>query len=274
MARLSYMQRRASGIYEFRKRLPTDLAGKEAPGPVCEAYPELVNPKTGRFKGEIIRSLGTNDARAARRLDLKQAHEAQAAIDAALAAVKTLAERAEGTREQALPPSLSPDDLAAIEAETVAEILARDEDDRENADDKVRLQTREERARWPDLEPLREPWAKGMTEAHALVYGTEIDDLAAEFRAAYARRDHGIVQGETVEALRRHGVPIDRTSETFYQAGMAVLRGTVRAFDAMQKRHRGEIVETPPVGVPSHKPDPSGHSAGAPTPKLSEAFVL
>jgi hypothetical protein len=61
MAGLSYMQRRSSGVYEFRKRLPIELAGRLAPDHLRLAYPELVNSRTGCFKGEIVRSLGTND---------------------------------------------------------------------------------------------------------------------------------------------------------------------------------------------------------------------
>ncbi len=46
------MQRRSSGIYEFRKRLPKELAGKPAPEHAKRHVPELVNPNTGRFKRE------------------------------------------------------------------------------------------------------------------------------------------------------------------------------------------------------------------------------
>jgi Domain of unknown function (DUF6538) len=84
MAGLSYMQRRSSGIYEFRKRLPTELAGQAAPGHVRAAYPELVNPKTGRFKGEVVRSLGTNNLAEAKRLDLREARKTLDVFDAAV----------------------------------------------------------------------------------------------------------------------------------------------------------------------------------------------
>ncbi|WP_425905900.1 hypothetical protein [Nitrobacter sp. TKz-YC02] len=46
MAALSYMQRRASGIYEFRKRLPEALAGKPVPFHMRDDFPDLVNAKT------------------------------------------------------------------------------------------------------------------------------------------------------------------------------------------------------------------------------------
>ncbi len=42
---MTYMQRRRSGIYEFRKRLPESMAGKPAPAHIRDAYPDLVNAK-------------------------------------------------------------------------------------------------------------------------------------------------------------------------------------------------------------------------------------
>jgi len=63
-----------------------------------------------------------------------------------------------------------------------------------------------------DLVPIPEPWAKGMAEEHAHAYGIEIEELAGEYREAYARHDPGIVRAETMTAHRRHGIPIDPTS--------------------------------------------------------------
>ncbi len=154
--------------------------------------------------------------------------------------------------------------LDIIERETLAELLARDAEEREQGDDRRRLQTREERAQWPDLVPVPEPWARGMAEEHAFVYGLEIEELTGEYRDALARNDPGIVRTETVTTHRRHRVPVDPTSELYHTIGMAVLRGTVRAYDAMLRRQRGEIVNTP-------SPPPLKGQQG---PKLSEAFAL
>jgi integrase len=53
-------------------------------------------------------------------------------------------------------------------------------------------------------------------------------------------------------------------SPTFRSIGMAVLKGTVRAYDSMLRRQQGEVVETPPPVAPrTHQ-----------GPKLSEAFTL
>jgi integrase len=262
MAGLSYMQRRRSGIYEFRKRLPTELAGRPVPAYLSIAHPELVNPKTGRFKGEIVRSLGTSDFREAKGLDIR---EARKALD--LFEVVRRALREPPPLDHTVPPApgeLDAADLEVIEAEALRETLARDEDERTEGDERRRLQTREERAQWPDLVPIAEPWAKGMAEDHAYAYGLEIEEEASNYRAALARRDPSIVRVETAEAHRRHQVPVDPTSPTYHSIGMAVLRGHVKAFDAMMQRQKGEVVETPPAPRP----------AAAKGPKLSEAFEL
>jgi hypothetical protein len=153
----------------------------------------------------------------------------------------------------------------------MAELLAADEAERTDGDDRRRLQSREERAQWPDLVPIPEPWARGTAEDHFIVYGEALEELAGEYRAALAKHDPGIVRPETDLAMRRHGVPqanglrpeIDRTSPAYHEMGMAVLQGHVRAYDAMLRRQAGDVVDTPPM--------PSLRDLG---PKLAEAFEL
>jgi len=55
MATLSYMQRRVSGTYEFRRRLPEVLAGRPASAQMGEMFRDLINPKTDRFNSELVR---------------------------------------------------------------------------------------------------------------------------------------------------------------------------------------------------------------------------
>lgn len=81
MAGLSYMQRRpGSGRYEYRKRLPTALAGRPAPEHLRTAFPELVNPTTGCFKRELVPFLGSSDPKAAKRANFRHAHEVKASL--------------------------------------------------------------------------------------------------------------------------------------------------------------------------------------------------
>ena len=54
---MSYIQRRRSGVYEFRKRLPQVLAGKPVPSHMRGRFPDLINASTGLFKNEFVQSL-------------------------------------------------------------------------------------------------------------------------------------------------------------------------------------------------------------------------
>jgi hypothetical protein len=72
MALMSYVQRRRSGVYEFRKRLPLALAGKDVPAHMRTRFPDVINITTGKFKHEFVQSLDTKEASAAK----KQAHRA------------------------------------------------------------------------------------------------------------------------------------------------------------------------------------------------------
>lgn len=64
MAVMSYIQRRRSGVYEFRRRMPQALAGKAVPAHMRGQFPDLINSKAGCFKREYVRSL---DAKGLRR---------------------------------------------------------------------------------------------------------------------------------------------------------------------------------------------------------------
>ena len=216
------MQRRnGSGIYEFRRRLPADIAGQPAPEHLREAFPELVNRNTGCFKRELVRSLNTSDPKAAKRANFRQAHEVQGQLDAAVGAL------AKGPSEPMQHGPVPSRELTAvldiIEREALGEGLARGAGEREHGDDRRRLFNRAARAQWPDLVPIPEAWARGMAQEHAHAYGCHLKEEAGQYRAALARHDPTIVNAETREAMRRHQLPLDPTSEAFHRVGMAVL---------------------------------------------------
>lgn len=251
MSVLTYMQRRRSGIYEFRRRLPRSLAGKPAPKHVQLAFAELVNPDTGRFKLEVVRSLGTSNEREAKRRDHQEALRVQAMFDEAERAL---------SRGPAGAADLTDVDLAELTAAVRAELLAADETEREEGDDRRRVHSREDRLGWPYLVPVPEPSALGMQEDHFAVYDEHVADLRKEYRRAAARHDPKIVEAELRGALRRRGLSILPSSPDYHRAGLAVLQGHVEAFDAMAARNRGEHVATP-------------QAAPERGPKLSEAFA-
>jgi hypothetical protein len=82
---MTYVQWRANR-YEFRYRLPDDLAGKAVPPRFPSSLSSIVNPSAGRFKREVVRSLRslrTNDPVEAKRKVLSHIAGAQTAIDEA-----------------------------------------------------------------------------------------------------------------------------------------------------------------------------------------------
>jgi hypothetical protein len=104
----------------------------------------------------------------------------------------------------------------------------------------------------------------GMSADHAHVYGELLPVFEDEFRAAYARRDPKIVYPETNIALKARGIYLSKSSPEFQKAAVVVLEAHVRAYDAMKKRQRGEIIPTPVVA------ERSANDLG---PKLSEALA-
>jgi hypothetical protein len=102
MAALSYMQRRRSGTYEFRRRLPQVLAGKPVPAHMHDVFADLINAKTGCFKREFVRSLDTKELRKAKPLDHREALKFTRRVDDAVAALK--------------PPVVPPSTLGVVDA--------------------------------------------------------------------------------------------------------------------------------------------------------------
>lgn len=254
MAALTYMQRRASGTYEFRRRLPEALAGKPVPSHMRDAFPDLVNQKTRCFKRELVRSLGTKELKQAKRRDHQEALKATRLFDAAM---------------EALTPSTVTEqplkfDLKQLGEGVFAALLAEDEAERTEGDDRRHLQTSEQRAEWPDLVAVPPSTRMGMSADHAHMYGELLPVFEDEFRAAYARRDPKIVYPETNVALKARGIYLSKSSPEFQKAALVVLEAHVRAYDAMRKRQRGEIIPTPIVAEPPT--DERG-------PRLSEALA-
>ncbi|MBY0380950.1 MAG: site-specific integrase [Xanthobacteraceae bacterium] len=229
------MQRRASGTYEFRKRLPEVLAGKPVPRHMRDAFSDLINAKTHCFKRELVRSLATKDLKEAKRRDHQEALKATQLFDAA---VNALAPAAIMVQPVAL-------DFKQLADDVFADLLAGDEAERTAGDDRRYLQTPDERAQWPDLVDVPPSSQMGMSDDHAHVYGELLPVFEDEFRAAYARRDPKIVYAETNIALKQRGIYLSKSSPEFQKAALVVLEAHVRAYDAMNKRQRGEIIPTP-----------------------------
>ena len=265
MALMSYVQRRRSGVYEFRKRLPQALAGKDFPTHLGTRFPDLINTTTGKFKHEFVQSLDTKEASAAK----KQAH--RAALK--LARMIEDAEAALTAQRNSSPPAtITPKEIGEA---VYRRLLADDEAERLMGDDRRLISLEEysedrgevvkvERAtKWPDLEPLRPASGFGMQVDHAKVYVDETEDLAKEYRGAYARRDPTIVFPETAIELKKRDARVDKTSEEFQAVALEVLGAHVRAYGVILQRHAGE-----------HLPTPAEPRPEARGPLLSEAFEV
>lgn len=250
------MQRRpGSGIYQFRKRLPKDLAGKVAPEHIRRGLPELVNTDTGCFKRELVVSLGTNDLRAAKRKDLAEALRAADLFETA----RLLLLGGEEASLQQTPVALP--DASAIQAWAFRSVLAEDEQTRRQGDFRRQLQTQEERSQWPDLERIRFGGI-GMEASHLVVHEQELDIWLADYRDALARYDITIIQKELHAYLTENRLPIDPRAEFYQEAGLAILRGYVEGYEAAKLRQTGKSIPTPALATPVER-----------GPKLSEAFA-
>ncbi|MHC2282907.1 integrase [Bradyrhizobium diazoefficiens] len=104
----------------------------------------------------------------------------------------------------------------------------------------------------------------GVSADHSHIYGELLPVFEDEFRAAYARRDPKIAYPETNIALKARGIYLSKSSLEFQKAALVVLEAHVRAYDAMKKRQRGEIIPTPVVAE---------RSADELGPKLSKALA-
>lgn len=239
MALMSYLLKDRHGTYYFRRVIPPALR------------PFMPAPWNG--KANWKRSLAT-----------KKPAEAKLRAARALAECTRDFQIGERARDGGtVEPTLDAQFIAGIAADSLSDLLARDETEREEGDDRRRLQTAEERAVWPDLMQPREAGAKGMEADHFEVYGDMLEELEGEYRRALARRDPGIVEAELRDRLRQRGRPVDPTAPGYREAGLALLQAHVKGFGLMRQRQAGDDVPTP---------QPAAASAGNRGPALSEAY--
>jgi integrase len=93
------------------------------------------------------------------------------------------------------------------------------------------------------------------------------DEELPGLRNALARGNVGYVEGEMEELLEIFQIRLDRDGSAYRALGMEILRQSVRAFEALQRRYEGEWIETPPP-----VPDPAGSPAPTESGRLSTAF--
>ena len=238
MALMTYLLKDRHGTYYFRRVIPPDL--------------RAFMPWPWRGKANFKRSLGTKKPSAAKIEASKALRECTVAFQTALRAKG-------GMTADTIAAEVHPITTEDIESDVIAEVLAADDAEREDGDDRRRLQTTDERAEWPDLVSISFD-RKGMEEDHAHAYGHRLSELNDEYRQAYARRDTSIIDAELRHYLRKRGLRIDAGSDLYRQAGLAMLRGNVRAHEMLLERQSGKLVSAPQPRVDKG-------------PRLSEAFA-
>ncbi|WP_181708284.1 hypothetical protein [Chthonobacter rhizosphaerae] len=230
---MKYVQRRANR-FEFRFPFPDDIAGKLVPVPWPDGVAPAVNTKCGRFKTELVRSLGTNDVKAAERSVLLHIAEAHALVDLARALL------ARGPAS-----SLRNDEVASAVQSFEAAILRGDETLRTVG---IGLN-------------LRRPGGSkrhdglGMTDDDLSLYQKLIEYLDKDVRSQLARMRPGDQVGFIVnKAMHERGVVLHPDDPAWRQLEVEFLKAQRRAIDGIKQRLAGEEVPTPRVEESPSRP--------------------
>lgn len=230
-----------NGVYYARKKVPSHLT---------EAVASVLNagrPSVSWLK----RSLRTRDRREANILGKPVLVEFD----------RTLAKAAARLKPTPVRDNLTQKEIARVADYYFAERLAEDEDIRLYEDDG------EEGVFWtvaqqlaalgikPNV-PLKAPPAYGLSERQMAKIGQRIDEELEAAQYALARGDISDVQGEEIdELLAAFRLNLDRNSRSYRELALAVLRKKVEAVQALQRRQKGEPIETPRVAEPDAPED-------------------
>jgi integrase len=228
MGLMKYVQRRANRL-EFRFPLPDDIAGLPYPNPWPEAAAWIVNTKTGRFKTELIKSLSTNDRRAAERAALPLIERAHRMVD--------LARRA---MVDGPPSELTNQLIDELIAERQRQILAADENtravgagldllsDRDDAHDGI-----------------------GMTTDDMAIYRRVITYLDDVTRDEAATMRGGEALNLAIDAaVSARGIVPHPDDPAWRKLEVGFIRAQRQAVNAIKARLDGEIINTPPPAKP------------------------
>ena len=153
-------------------------------------------------------------------------------------------------------------DFDEIANDIAADMLSSDEEEREG-DDRRHLPPVTGRGAFPDLVPLTFAADQlGMEEDHFVAYGEYIQEEAAMYRKALARRDTTIIEPEVGRYLTKNGMKPPEDPKKRRELYLKTLQAAVSTFDKIAQRQRGGLVENTL---------PSAEQLG---PRLSEAFGL
>jgi integrase len=226
------------GVYHVRKKVPEDLQ---------ETTARILGNGKAR-QTWLKRSLGTKDLSRANTL----------AKPVLIEFDRTLERARELLKEQPRRTKLSRAEILRMGEFQYTMTLANDE------------ATRREGRQYLDKVGLTPPDAPkyGLTNEELKRIGRGIDEELPGLQSALARGDIEYVEGEILELLDIFQIRLDPTAPALRALGMEVLRQSVRAFQALQRRQAGEPIDTPPP-----PPEPFGSPAPAESGRLSAAFA-
>jgi len=228
MGRMTHVQRRANR-YEFRFRIPEDLAGQPAPDHAPSSLAPLLNKATKRFKREIVRSLKTSDPQTAKRRALSDIAEAHRLVDEARRFLRAGPET-----------GIRPDQVKALISAHETRLLSGDEKLR-----RAGLGLDLNRGSF-------ESHSEGMTNDDLSLYQFTVSFLDDELRQSAARmRPSELIKAAVERAITERRIVLPEDDPARRELELGFLAAQRKAFDAVRGRLKGEIIETPAAPCPS-----------------------
>ncbi len=220
------------GVYHVRKKVPEKL----------ERTTATVTGSSNERVSWLKRSLRTKDKQEAKRLAPPILME----FDRILAEAEAL------IAEQPLRTSLDRREIERIADFFYAHELAADEERRREGDSEALFQ---DIARQLDEAGIKyhTPYPIGPVPEFGLS-AREMDKINQEIEISLAAAQHALATGnissftwEIDELLKLFRINLYRNSASYRELAAEVLKAFIKALEAKQRRHKGEIVETPVV---------------------------
>jgi integrase len=233
MARISMsIIKNEHGVFHVRKKVPKRLE---------EATATVMGQSKDRVSW-LQRSLKTKELRQAKRLAPPILME----FDRILAEAEAL------TAERPLRSSLERREIERIAEFFYAHELAADEERRRNGDSEALFQDVARQLEEAGINH-NSPYAIGPVPEFGLS-AREMDKINQEIDICLGGAQQALATGnissftwEIDELLKLFRINLDRNSASYRELAAEVLKAFIRALEAIQRRHKGEIVETPIV---------------------------
>jgi hypothetical protein len=225
------------GVYHARRKVPPKL--EEAVAAVLGAS----KPRVSWLK----KSLGTKDPREANIRSKPVLME----FDRVLAKAATV------LQEVPLRTNLTTNEIERIANYHFASVLAEDEEVRREGTGSEELLLRVTQQLRDAGIDFTSPFATtrrpafGLTDREMYKSQENIEWVLPPAKEALARGDISSVEDEVEDLLAVFRINLDRNGADYRRLGMAVLRRYVEGLQAIERRNRGDVVETPPLVEPA-----------------------